>query len=195
MKALRMLLAVAVVLGVVGMMWADAGKGEKPKPKAEGLRGIVVKVEGTNLVIKVRQKEGEPKEVTVATDEKTEVMLDGKAAKLADLKPEMRVMVTPETGTAEKVRATSKGLEGAVVKVDGKNVVVKAGRGDEAKEVTVVTDEKTKVYVGDKAGKLEDLKADMRVTVIPETGTAQKIIAMMMGGRPPREAPKEEPKK
>ena len=50
------------------------------------------------------------------------------------------------------------------------------------KEVTVATDEKTKVFflgverVPGKVGKLEDLKVDMRVTVLPKTGTAEKVV-------------------
>jgi RNase P/RNase MRP subunit p29 len=196
-KTLKTLLVVGVVLSLAGIALSEAPK-EAPKDRParpRGLFGTLVKVDGTNLVIKTRARGSEEaKEVTVATNDKTEFVVDGEAGKLADLKAEMRVYVTPETGTAEKVRATNKGLEGAVVKVDGKNVIVKT-RGPDAKEVTVATDEKTKVIIDEKVCKLEDLKAEMRVTVIPETGTAAKIIAMAGGGRRPGgEAPKEPPK-
>lgn len=176
MKILTTLLAMGVVLGMAAMALCQ-DRPERPR----GVFGTLVKVDGKNLVISTGRGD-QAKEVTVATDEKTEFVVDAEPGKLADLKPEMRIMVTPEMGTATKVTATSKGLNGAVVKVDGKNVVIKTGRGEEAKEVTVTTDEKTKVFVGGKAATLADLKADMRVTVIPETGTAVKIIAMAGGG-------------
>ena len=151
--------------------------------------GTIVKVDGKNIVVKTGRGDN-AKEVTVATDDKTTFVVDAEPGKLADLKADMQVRITPETGTAEKVNATSKGLNGMVVKVDGKNLIIKSGRGEEAKEVTVATDEKTKVFIGEKEGKLDDLKADMMVTVLPETGTATKIIARQgMGGARTRPAP------
>ena len=183
MKNLKVVLVAMLVLGVTGLVLSQ------PAPGARPLRGTLVKVDGKNMVVKVMQRGGgEAKEETIVTDDKTKFMVDGEAGKLEDLKAEMQVTITPATGTAEMVRAFSKGLNGAVVKVDGKNVIIKSGRGDTAKEVTVVTDDKTKVIIDDKAAKLDDLKADMRVLVLPETGTATKIIVMPnMGG--PRTRP------
>jgi len=175
-KILRTLLAMGVVLGLTAMaLCQDA------PARPRGVFGTLVKVDGKNLVITTGRGDA-AKEVTVATDDKTEFVVDAEPGKLGDLKPEMRIRATPDTGTATKVSAMSKGLNGPVVKVDGKNVVIKTGRGDAAKEVTVVTDEKTKVFVAGKAATLADLKADMRVTVLPETGTAAKIIAMVGRG-------------
>jgi ribosomal protein L21E len=175
MKSLRMLLIAGFVLSIAGVVWTQEGATSRPN----GIGGTLVKVDGKSLVVKVRQRNAEAKEVTVATDDKTTFVVDAEAGKLEDLKADMRVFITPAEGTATKVVATSKGLNGTVVKVDGKNVIVKVRQqGAEAKEVTVATDENTKVFVGEKAAKLEDLKADMRVTVLPETGTAKKILAM-----------------
>lgn len=175
MKTRNLLVAATVVLAVSGLALCQG------RQRPRGVNGTLVKVDGQNLVVKTMARGGEAKEVTVATDGKTEFVVDAEAGKLADLKADMRVMITPDTGTAQKVRAFSKGLMGTVVKVDGKNVVIKAGRGEAAKEVTVATDEKTKVIIDEKAAKLEDLKTDMRVTVLPETGTAMKIIVMGAG--------------
>ena len=184
MKTLKLLLVAAVVTGMAEMALAQA------TTRPRGLLGTLVKVDGKNLVIQVRQRDAEPKEVTVATDDKTEFVVDAEAGKLADLKAEMRVMITPETGTATKVSARSKGLEGVVVKVDGKNLIIQVRQRDaDPKEVTVATDEKTKVFIGETASKLEDLKADMRVTVLPETGTAAKILAMAPRTRRPASGP------
>jgi ribosomal protein L21E len=170
-KNLKLLLVAGVVLGIAGIVWC-----QESRPRPNGIFGTIVKVDGKNVIVKTGRGD-QAKEVTVATDDKTEFVVDAEAGKLEDLKAEMRVFITPATGTATKVTATSKGLTGTIVKVDGKNVVVKTGRGEDAKEVTVVTDEKTKVFVDDKPAKLDDLKADMRVTVLPETGTATKILA------------------
>jgi UDP-N-acetylglucosamine transferase subunit ALG13 len=176
MKTLKLLLVAMLVLGGTGVVLCQ----DAP---ARPRMGTLVKVDGKNMVVKVGRGDT-AKEETIATDEKTTFVVDAESGKLADLKADMRVVITPATGTAEKVNATSKGLNGAIVKVDGKNVIVKTGRGDTAKEVTVATDEKTKVFVDDKAAKLEDLKADMRVTVLPETGTATKVIARAAMERP-----------
>lgn len=180
MKTLAVVLAVAILASVTGIALCQDAGGGRPSM----VMGTLVKVDGKNLVVKQMARGAEAKEVTVATDDKTTFVVDAEPGKLADLKAEMRVMITPDTGTAVKVSATSKGLSGQIVKVDGKNVIVnvRAPGGGEAKETTVVTDEKTKIFIGEKAGKLEDLKADMRVTVLPETGTAAKIIATV-GGR------------
>lgn len=65
----------------------------------KGLTGVVVKVDGQNLVLTVKTKE-----VTIATDAKTKIVIDGKAGgKLADLKAGTQVKVIPETGTATKI--------------------------------------------------------------------------------------------
>ncbi|MFB3893053.1 MAG: hypothetical protein ACE15C_13630 [Phycisphaerae bacterium] len=170
MRTVKVLLVVALVVGFTGMLMSQ----ERP---ARPLMGTIVKVDGKNIVIKTMARGGEGEEKTVVTDDKTKFIVDAEEGKLADLKAEMRVVITPATGTAETVNATSKGRNGTFVKVDGKNIVIKTGRGEAAKEETIATDDKTKVFVDGKAAKLEDLKENMFVTVLPETGTATKIIA------------------
>jgi hypothetical protein len=192
------MLAVLAVLGVVGVVVAG---GDTPAPPARPamVMGTVVSVDAakSTLVVKTMARgEEAAKEVTLTTTAETKITLDAEAAKLEDLKAEMRVNVTLVKDTTDKaasINATSKGLMGSVVKVDGTNVVVSTGRGDTAKEVTVATDKDTKILLlqrgtrgtpaaEPKVGKLEDLKAGMRVTVIPETGTAKKILASAAGG-------------
>lgn len=188
MKKLIVLSAAGIVFSVMG---AALCQGNSPATKRASIlsrvMGRLVKVDGKNLIVNVRQRGGEPKEVIIATDDKTEFNVDYEPGKLTDLKPDMRVStVAMPAGRTRPARlmvaATSRGLTGTVVKVDGRNVVLRARqRGGEPKEVTVGTDEKTKVLILDvgvpgKVGKLEDLKADMRVNVLPQTGTAAKII-------------------
>lgn len=83
---------------------ATPAKAEKASKK--GLKGSVVKVDGTKLVISAGKK-SDPKEVTVETDDKTVITVDGTAAKLADLKPGQKVTISPDTGTATKIEATA----------------------------------------------------------------------------------------
>ncbi len=72
-----------------------------------------------------------------------------------------------------------KPLEGAVVSVDGSNVKVtkKGGKKTTAEDVVVVTDVNTVVTIDGVAARITDLARDMRVKVIPATGTATKIEA------------------
>ncbi len=101
------LLALAVVLGMVGVAMAAEDAPKKARPA--GIMGKIVKVDGTNIVIAKRTRGSkDTTEVTVATDAKTVVTLDRKEATLADLKADMFVFVTPETGTAAKVSAMTK---------------------------------------------------------------------------------------
>jgi hypothetical protein len=77
------------------------GTAKTVKAHVKGLYGTVVKADGKNLVIMPAKGK---KEVTVVTDDKTNVVIDGKgSAKLADLKAGTEVKVIPETGTAAKV--------------------------------------------------------------------------------------------
>jgi hypothetical protein len=77
------------------------GTAKTVKAHVKGLYGTVVKVDGKNLVMTSTKTK---KEVTIATDDKTNVVIDGKGgAKLADLKAGTEVKVVPETGTAAKV--------------------------------------------------------------------------------------------
>ena len=101
------LIAMAAILGLTVTAWAEGETTTKPAPH-RGLRGKVVKVDGANVVVKTWAREGEGKEVTVATDDKTVVTIDEKEAKVADLKADMTVLVTPAEGTSTKIVARTK---------------------------------------------------------------------------------------
>jgi hypothetical protein len=106
MKLANIVAAVAV-LGLVS--WALASVEPTTKPKHDGVRGQIVKIDGNNITIKTRARgETEGKEVVVKTDDKTVFTLDEKEAKLADLKADYWVRVTPAEGTATKVNAFTK---------------------------------------------------------------------------------------
>jgi hypothetical protein len=111
---LATLLALVAVMGLVGVVVAADAPKEAPKDKPAhdmGIRGKIVKVEGANVVVKTWARGGEGKEVTVVTDDKTVVTIDEKDAKVADLKADLFVRITPAEGTAQKIVASTKAPE------------------------------------------------------------------------------------
>jgi hypothetical protein len=102
MKVWTKRFAVMAIVAMVGIVHAADPKPPKAPKKGTTLKGAVVKVDGTNLVVNSGKKGGD-KEITVETNEKTVVTIEGKEGKLADLKPGQRVTVTPDTGVAEKI--------------------------------------------------------------------------------------------
>ncbi len=93
MKTLSLALALSIVLGFAGL--ASAAKGDNVK-------GKITKIDGKTLTISSGKK-GEEKDVTVTVDDKTTYTVDGKDAKLEDLKEGQRITVTPATGTATHI--------------------------------------------------------------------------------------------
>ena len=98
MKTLVQVFAVLAVMAFVGAGYAKEKAAGEKKPAV--LRGEVVRVDGTNLTVKVGK---EAKEVTVATDDKTVVVIEGNTAKLSELKAGQKVVVTPAHGTATRI--------------------------------------------------------------------------------------------
>lgn len=105
MKAAK-ILSVVAVLGLVGMLFAQ----DAASRPARGLMGQITKVDGAKITVKPMARPNAteaPKEVVVTTDDKTVVTLDGKDAKVSDLKADLYVRVTPADGTATKIVATT----------------------------------------------------------------------------------------
>jgi hypothetical protein len=103
-------LAVLAVVGMVGVALAQDANTATSRP-ARPLMGQVIKVQDANVVVKpmVGRRGADANavtEVTVVTDAKTVITVDGKDAKVADLKADLYVVVTPATGTATKIVAT-----------------------------------------------------------------------------------------
>ena len=145
--------------------------------------GKLARVEGNNLVINQPQNRGLTKEVIVTTDDNAEFHVDYGPGKLTDLKPGMNItaQLFPAWRTRPAklmVSASSSGQMGTVVRVEGRTLVLMIfQREGGPKEVTIDTDEKTKVLNLEpgKVGTVEDLKAGMRVDVWPVKGMAEKI--------------------
>ena len=102
MKLWTTVLAVLALAVMTAAVPAADKSAKAAKAKKAGLKGSVVKVDGSKLVISAGKK-SDAKEVTVETDDKTVVTVEGQPAKLADLKPGQKVVVTPETGTAQTI--------------------------------------------------------------------------------------------
>jgi hypothetical protein len=95
----------ALVLGLSFVTPTMAAKGGK-----KGLRGQVASFSGDatkgSLTVTTGGKKN-PQDVTVATDDKTSVTLDGNPAKVTDLKAGLYVMVSPAEGTAATITAST----------------------------------------------------------------------------------------
>ena len=79
--------------------------------KVHHMKGTISSVDGETVVVSVTNKSGVAKDHKVKTDDKTKITLDGKDAKLSDLKAGQEVSVTPgaEKGAAaSEIAATSK---------------------------------------------------------------------------------------
>jgi hypothetical protein len=101
-------LALTLVTGTAhakGVKGNKADKGDKSaKHDPNSVVGKVQKVDGNTLTL--LQGHGKKAgEVTVTTDANTLIRVNGQVGKLADIQPGMRVVVSPNTGTATKVVA------------------------------------------------------------------------------------------
>ena len=185
MKMLRSVFGLAVVLGMLTVAFGDT-------PRHLGraaVNGILVRLDGRDLIVRVKEATGEAKEITLPTDDNTEFRVDGEAGTIDDLRPEMMVQIISAVrnvpGPVRMVRATSKQLNGVVIRVEGRNLIVNT-QGKDGLEVSVETDGRTQFYFAEagaaaqnsqpSACRLEDMKAGMRVKVTPDTGVARKIL-------------------
>ena len=84
---------------------------------------------------------------------------------------------------AEATESKPDKVQGRVKSVDGAKITVTTGRGDNAKETVVTTNDKTTVKVGDKEGKVSDIKANMRLQAEIKDGVATTVTATEGRGR------------
>ena len=77
---------------------------------------------------------------------------------------------------------------GHFVKVDGKNLVYKGGKKGAGKEYEVATDDKTKVTIDGKEGKLDDIKPDTLIEVTVADKIATVIAATTAPAKPDAKA-------
>lgn len=135
--ALSVLLALLLFASNAAAQDASANAGDKKdKPKVPALHGQVVRVDGSNLIVRVRGKKGEePREVTVATNDRTLVRIDGSDASLAELKEGMRVVVPAYDANApvRRINATTPKAAGDAAD-EGAGSHPKKGKADDGGE-------------------------------------------------------------
>lgn len=104
MRWLNKLLIPILVLGMVGI--ADA----KGKKGGNALVGKIVSVGADSITISTgKKKAGDQKNVTVQTTASTTITIDGVGGKsLKDLQAGEHVRITPSTGNATEIQATTK---------------------------------------------------------------------------------------
>lgn len=111
MKRLTTLLALALAFsltaGVAHAAKLKAANPNKAAKKAEKrVAGTVLKIDGMNIVVQTRGKNGG--EVTVTTDASTKFQIGGKEGALSDVKAGLNIVATPSDGTAQKVMIKTK---------------------------------------------------------------------------------------
>jgi len=89
----------------------DGTKPSKPnkttKPAPTERVGLIKKVEPTQITLQTYGKV--PAELVIPVDAKTQIQVNGDTATLADVKPGMEAVVSPLTGTAQKLLAQKEG--------------------------------------------------------------------------------------
>lgn len=119
--------AVALVLAL-GTASAHAAKGNKADKAAKGDKaakrdsvvGTVQKIDGNSLTV-LAGRGKKAAEVTVTTDASTKVKVNGQDGTLAQIKPGMHVVASPNNGTATTLHATDAREGAGKGKAKGKN--------------------------------------------------------------------------
>ena len=98
----RNLVAILLVIAVGVCLLAPAVRADQA---AASVAGKIVRVNATNNTIVLQPDNENAAQVTVATDGKTVIKVDGKVAPFGDLKAGMNMIAFPATGTATEIRA------------------------------------------------------------------------------------------
>lgn len=98
------LVAVVGILAIAGAVVVAADHKDSTT-KADALKGKVVKADANSVTVKPFRGDTN---VVVAVDANTVVTVDAAKATISDIKADMFVTVTPGTGTATKIEATTK---------------------------------------------------------------------------------------
>jgi hypothetical protein len=114
MRSVAAVLALGVLFSVAPLVQpAQAGQShvQHVQAKKHVMKGTLSSIDGDTLMVSVTSKKtGEKKDHKVKADDKTKVMLDGKEAKLSDLKAGQELKITPGDNRgdpASEIEATS----------------------------------------------------------------------------------------
>jgi hypothetical protein len=110
MKRLVTVVAAMAIIALASTALANS-EGTALTPQLTSLTGWVVSVNTTGGIVVVFKGGpiivGKPANVAVHTNKNTKITIDGKPAKLGDLKAQMYVVVKPATGTATSIQGQS----------------------------------------------------------------------------------------
>jgi hypothetical protein len=176
---------------------------DKPKPGADTaaqkpgrMLGRIAKVDArAGTVTILRKADGGVREDVVAVAPDAAVTIDGKPAKLADLKPDLNVeaVVPGEGKPASEVKVSGQRITATVIAADPDTLTVS---GKPAERVIKLA-EGGRVVVGGKEAKLADLKAGERVVVTMTADDAGAVLVTVFGkedgGKPKPAKPGDKP--
>jgi 3-dehydroquinate synthase class II len=155
------------------------------KPAPTSFEALVVKLDGTSVLLSAAD-EKHFKQVAVETDSKTQVLVAGKVATLADLKPGQRVIVSPPKGTAARIeqktprhgKTPESGLlDGAMVSAgSGRVTFLSPQSNGEIAQIEAATSDKTVVMIDGKPTSPADLKAGQYVVIAFTGGSVRRIV-------------------
>lgn len=170
-------------IGVAAMLVPGAWAAKKKAPTQ--VEGIVVRVEGSNLIVNAAE-EKHFQRMTVASAPTTEVLIDGKMAKLSELEPGSRVIIAPPSGTAvhieekrpRRAKAADSGqMEGAVVTASASELIFRTPLASgEIADAKAAINEKSVAIIDGKASKAADLKPGQYVLVLFVGGDVRRIV-------------------
>jgi D-lyxose ketol-isomerase len=113
MRSLAAVVALGAALSFTPFIHADSITGartQQVQTKVHHMKGTVSSIDGDTVVVTSTNKNGDKKDHKVKTDSNTKFMLDGKEAKLTDLKAGQDVTITPGANKgdpAAEIDATS----------------------------------------------------------------------------------------
>lgn len=110
MRWMVAILTIAVALAFAPFVQAGKlkGTGDKAKAEGHGLHATVVSVDGSTLTVSVtNKKKGTNKDRKIDTNDQTKVLIDGKQAKLEDLKAGEKVTIRLANHIATQIAANT----------------------------------------------------------------------------------------
>ncbi len=173
-------------------------KGDKPgeKPsKTSKFGGKIASVDATANTINIFVGKGEAiKEVPVKLTADVKITIDGKAAKIGDLVKGMNATFTivaakdGQPREASEVTVSGTNFTGVIKQLDATTITI----GGEKNDRVVKLAQGGKVMVGEKEGKLADLKAGDKVTVTLSSDESAAVLIQSGGVKPTGDKPKPE---
>ena len=174
------------------------GDGEKPgvKPeKAPKFGGKITAVDATAKTVTISVGKGDAvKETVVKLAADAKITIDGKAAKIADLVKGTTATFTiaaakdGQPREASEVIVSGTNFTGVIKQLDATSITI----GGEKNDRVVKLAAGGKVMVGEKEGKLGDLKAGDKVTVTLSSDESAAVLIVSGGAKPVGDKPKPE---